>query len=252
MANRWENIEKSDRLYFLGFQNYCRWRLQPWNSKMLASLKKSYDQPRQHVKSRDITLLKNVHLVKAMIFPVVMYGCESWTIKKPEHWRIGAFELWCWRRLSRICWSKKSNQSILREISSEYSLEGLMLKLQYLGHMMQRKDSLEKTLILGQIEGRRRRGQQKMNGWMASLTQWTGVWASSGSWWWIGKPGVLQSMGLQRAGRDWATELNCPYFKEAFNFQVWTHFDRCLNCRGICSYPNRSKLQASPIKCMKQ
>ena len=153
----------------------------------------------------------------------------------------------------RVPWTaKRSNQFILKKISPECSLEGLMLKLQYLGHMMQRKDSLEKTLILGQIEGRRRRGQQKMNGWMASLTQWTGVWASSGSWWWIGKPGVLQSMGLQRAGRDWVTELNCPYFKEAFNFQVWTHFDRCLNCRGICSYPNRSKLQASPIKCMKQ
>ena len=111
MTNRWGNNGNSKTLYFLGFQNYCRWRLQPGNSKMLASLKKSYDQPRQHVKSRDITLLKKVHLVKAMVFPVVMYGCGSWTIKKPEHWRICAFELWFWRRLLRICWTARNQTS---------------------------------------------------------------------------------------------------------------------------------------------
>ena len=107
----------------------------------------------------------NVHLVKAMVFPVVMYGCESWTIKKAEHWRTDAFELWCWRRPLRVSWTaKRSNQSILKEISPEYSLEGLMLKLkfQYFGHLMRRADSLEKTLMLGKIEGRRRRGQQRM------------------------------------------------------------------------------------------
>ena len=113
------------------------------------------------LKSRDITLPTKVHLVKAMVFPVVVYGCESWTIKKAEHQRIDAFELWCWRRRLRIPWTaRRSNQSILKEISPEYSLEGLMskLKLQYFGHLMQRTDSLEKTLMLGKLEGRRRRG----------------------------------------------------------------------------------------------
>ena len=117
------------------------------------------------LKSRDIALSMKVHLVKAMVFPVVMYGCESWTGKKAEHRRNDAFELWCWRRLLRVPWTaRRSNQSILKEISPEYSLEGLMLKLklQYLGHLMRRVDSLEKTLMLGGIGGRRRRGRQRM------------------------------------------------------------------------------------------
>ena len=142
-----------------------------------------------------------------MVFPVVMYGRESWTIKKAEQWRIDAFELWCWRRLLRVSWSaRRSNQFILKEISPEYSLEGLMLKLklQYFGHLMQGTDSLEKTLMLGKIEGRRRRGR---DGWMASPTQWTWVWISSRSWW-IGKPGMLQFMEFQRVGHNWVTELN--------------------------------------------
>ena len=116
-------------------------------------------------KSRDITLLTKVHLVKAMVFPVVMYGHESWTIKKAECQRTDAFELWCWRRLSRVPWtSRRSNQSILKEISPEYSLEGLMLKLklQYFSHLMRRADSFEKSLMLGKIKGRRRRGQQRI------------------------------------------------------------------------------------------
>ena len=124
------------------------------------------------LKSRDITLPTKVHLVKAMVFPVVMYGCESWTIKKAEHQRIDAFELWCWRRLLRVPWTaRRSNQSILREISPEYSLEGLMLKLklQYFGHLMLRTNSLEKTLMLGKIEGRKRRGQKRMR-WLDGIT----------------------------------------------------------------------------------
>ena len=130
---------------------------------MLAPWKKSYDQPRQHIKSRDNTWPTKVHLVKAMVFPVVMYGCESWTIKKTEGRRIDAFELWYWRRLLRVpltAW--RSNQSILKEISPEYSLEGLMLKLklQYFAHLMQRTDSIEKTLMLGKIEGRTIGGRQ--------------------------------------------------------------------------------------------
>ena len=124
------------------------------------------------LKSRDITFPTKVHLVKAMVFPVVIYGCESWTIKKAECQRIDAFELWCWRRLLRVSWTaRRSNQSILKEISLEYSLEGLMLKLklQYFGHLMWRTDSFEKTLMLGKIEGRRRRRQQRMR-WLDGIT----------------------------------------------------------------------------------
>ena len=127
------------------------------------------------LKSRDITLPTKVRLVKAMVFPVVMYGRESWTIKKAERQRIDAFELWCWRRLLRIHWTeRKSNQSILKEISPEYSLEGLMLKLklQYFGHLMQRADSFEKTLMLGKTEGGRRKGQQRMK-WLDGITDST-------------------------------------------------------------------------------
>ena len=123
------------------------------------------------LKSRDITLSTKLHLVKAMVFPVVIYGCESWTINKAEHRRIDAFELWCWRRLLRVPWTaRRSNQSVLKDISLEYSLEGLMLKLklQYFGHLMQRTDSFEKTLILGKIEGRRRRGQKRMR-WLDGI-----------------------------------------------------------------------------------
>ena len=124
------------------------------------------------LKSRDITLLTKVCLVKAMVFPVVMYGCESWTIKKSEHQRIDAFELWCWRRLLRVPWTaRRSNQSILKEISPRCSLEGLMLKLklQYIGHLMQRTDLFEKTLMLGEIGGRRRRGRPRMK-WLDGIT----------------------------------------------------------------------------------
>ena len=127
------------------------------------------------LKSRDITLSTKVHLVKAMVFPVIMYGCESWTIKNAEHQRTDAFELWCWRRLSRVPWTaRRSNQSILKEIIPEYSLEGLMLelKLQYLGHLMWRTDSLEKTLVLGKIEGGKEKQWQRME-WLDGITDST-------------------------------------------------------------------------------
>ena len=158
-------------------------------------------------KSRDITLPTKVRLVKVMVFPVVMYGCESWTIKKAECWIIDAFELWCWRRLLRVPWNAgRSNQLILREISSEYALEGLMLKLklQYFGLSCEELIHWKKTKDWRQEE----MGTTGWDGWIASLTQWIWVWASSGSWWWRGKPGVLQSMGSQRVRHNWATELN--------------------------------------------
>ena len=154
--------------------------------------------------------------VKAMVFPVVTYRCESWTVKKAECWRIDAFELWCWRRLLRVPWTaRRSHQSILKEINPGISLEGMMLKLklQYFGNLMRRVDSLEETLMLGGIGGRRRRGRQRMrslNGISSSRhDSRTWVWVNSGSWWWTGKPGVLQFMGSPRFGHDWVTELNC-------------------------------------------
>ena len=154
---------------FLGAQNQCRWWPQPWNWKTLAPWKKSYDQL-SILKSRAITLSTKVCLVKAVVFPVVPYGCESWTIKKAECWRIDAFELWFWRRLLRVPWTtRRSNQSILKEISPEYSLM-LKLKLQDFCHLMWIDDSFEKTLMLGKTEGRRRRGQQRIR-WLNGITE---------------------------------------------------------------------------------
>ena len=170
MANRWGNNGNSDRLF--------SWA--PKSLQMVPAAMKLKDTysfegklwPTCILTCRDITLPTKVHLVKAMVFPGVMHGCESWTIKKAECQRIDAFELWCWRRLLRVLWTeRRSNQSILREISPEYSLEGLMLrlKLQYFGHLMWRTDSLEKTLMLGRTEGRRRRKRQRMR-WLDDIT----------------------------------------------------------------------------------
>ena len=163
------------------------------------------------LKSRDITLSTKVCPVKAMVFPVVMYGCESWSIKKAECRRIDAFELWCWKRFLRLPWTaRRSNQSILKEISPEYSLEGLMLKLklQYFGHLMGRTDSLEKTLMRERLKVGGEAEDRGRDGWMPSPIQWTWVWVGSRSWWWTGRPGMLQSVELQRVGQDWETELN--------------------------------------------
>ena len=154
MANRWVKSGRSDRFYFLVLQNHCRRWLLPWNLKMPTPWKKTMTNLDSVSKSRDITLLTKVRIVKA----VVMYGCESWTIKKALHQRIEAFELWCWRRLLRVPWiARRSNQSILKEFNLEYSLEGLMLKLQlqYFGYLMWRADSLENNLMLGKIEGKK-------------------------------------------------------------------------------------------------
>ena len=160
------------------------------------------------LKSRDITLSTKVHLVKAMVFPVVMYGCESWTITKAEHWKIDAFSLWCWRRLLRVPWTAgRFDQLILKEIRPEYSLETLMLKLQNFGHLMRRTNSFEKTLMLDKIEGRKRRGWQKiMVGWHHWLDghefeQALGVGDGQGGL-------ECCSPWGRRVGHDWATELN--------------------------------------------
>ena len=147
-----------------------------------------------------------------MVFPVVMYGCESWTLKKAERQRIDAFELWCWRRLLRVPWTaRRSNKSILKEISPVCSLEGLMLKLnlQYFGHLTRRVDSLEKTLTLGGIWGQEKKGttEHEMAGWPPRLDGHQ-FGLNSGSWWWTGRPGVLRFLGSQRVGHNWATELN--------------------------------------------
>ena len=181
------------------------------------------------LKSRDITLPTKVHLVKATVFPVVMYGCESWTVKKAERRRIDGFELWCWRRLLRVPWTgRRSNQSILREIRPEFSLERLMLKLklQYFGHLLGRTDSLVKTLMLGKIEGEMRRGWQTMIWLEASPTWWTWAWVNSGSWWCTGRLGMLQPMESQRIRHDWVTELN--WTDELQTQTDWYSSPRCL------------------------
>ena len=176
-----------------------------------------------------------VHLVKAMVFSVVMYGCESWTIKKAEHRRINAFEVWCWRRLLRVPWTARiSNQSILKDISPGCSLEGLMLrlKLQYFGHLIWRVDSLEKTLMLGGIGGRKRSGQQRMR-WLDGITDSMHVSLSElRSWWWTGRPGVVRFMVSQRVGHDWVTELNWMYM-----FQCYS-----LSCSQLMSRSDRYQL----------
>ena len=181
------------------------------------------------LKSRDTTLLTKVCIVKAMVFPVVLYGCESWIIKKTEGRRFDVSELWWWRRLLRVPrTARRSNQSILKEINTYDSLEGLLLKLklQHFGHLMWRANSLEKTLILGKTEGRRRRGDRGCDGWMASLTRWTWVWASSGRYWRTGKPGVLQSVTSQRVRHNWVTEQPPPIHGifSGKNIGVGSHF----------------------------
>ena len=163
------------------------------------------------LKSRDITLPTKVHLVKAMVFAVVMYGCESWTVKNAECRKIDAFELWCWRRLLRVPWTaRRSNQTILKEISPECSLEGLMLKLklQYFGHLMWRVDSLEKILMLGGIGGRRKRGRQRIR-WLGGITDLMYM-SLSGLWELVMDREAWRAVihGSQRVGHDWATELN--------------------------------------------
>ena len=161
---------------------------------MLAPWKKNYDQPRQHIEGRDVTLPTKVHLVKAMVFPVVMYGCESWTIKKAEHQRFGAFEVWYWRRLLRVPWTaRRSKQYILKEISSEYSLERLTLSWNsnILTTWWKELTHLKRPWCWERLRVGEEGDDRGWDGWMASLARWTSVWVNSGSWRWTGVPSVL-------------------------------------------------------------
>ena len=157
-----------------------------------------------------------VRLIKAMVFPVVVYGCESWTIKKAEHWRIDAFELWCWRRLLRVSWTgRRSNQSILKEVSPEYSLTDADDETPILWPPDAKNWLIGKHPDAGKDWRREEKGPREWDGWMASPTQWTWVWVNSWSWWWTGRPDMLQSMGSQRVGHIWLnnwTELNWQIF----------------------------------------
>ena len=187
---------------------------------------KSNDQHGQHIKKHRHYFDNKGPSVKAMVFPVVMYGCESWTIKKAEHGRTDAFELRCWKWLLRVPWTAwRSNQSILKEISPEYSLEGLILKLnlQYFGQRCKELNHLMRPWCWERFKAGGEGDNRGWDGWMASQwmplrwTQWTWVWVNSGSWWWTGRPGVLQSMVSQRVQHDWATELNWTNCSFHFN-----------------------------------
>ena len=176
--------------------------------KTLAPWKKSYDQLRHRVKKQRHYFVK-VHLVKAMVFPVVVYGCESWTVKKAECQRTDASKLWCWRRLLRVPWNaRRSKQSILTEISPECLLKGWSWNSNTLATWCEELTHLKRPSFWERLKAGGEGDDRGWDGWMAPPTQWTWVWVNSGSWWWTGRPGVVQSMGLQRVGHDWATELN--------------------------------------------
>ena len=175
-----------------------------------------------------------------MVFPVVMYGCESWTIKKAEHQRIDAFELWCWRRTLRVPWTAgRLNQSILKEISPKYSLKGLMLKLklQYFGHWCEELTCWKRPWPWERLKAEGEGDDREWDGWMASPTWWTWVWVNSESWWWTGRPGVLRFMGSQRVGQDGATKLSWPedtfsYFVE-LSLLIWVYRSSQICCRHL-------------------
>ena len=210
MANRRGNSGNTGRLCFLGSKITADSDCIHEIKRGLLLGRKVMNSLDSILESRDITLPTKVHLVKAMVFPIVMCGCDRWTIKKAQCQRTDAFELWCWRKLLRVPWTaRRSHQSILKDISPGCSLEGLMLKLklQYFGHLMRRTDSFGKTQCWERSKAGGEGDDRGWDGWKASPTQWTSVWASSVSWWWTGKP-RLQSMGLQRVRHDWATELN--------------------------------------------
>ena len=210
MSNRWGNSGNSDRLYFWGSKITADGDCSHEIKRHLLLGRKVMNNLNSLLKSRDITLPTKVHLVKAMVFPVVMYGYESWTIRKAECWGIDAFELWYWRRLLSVPWTtRRSNQSILKEISPEYALEGWMLKLklQHFVQVMWRADSFEKTLMLGKIEGRRRRGQQRMR-WLDGITNSVGM--------------SLSTLGV--GDRQWGLACCSPWGQEDLDMTEWINW----------------------------
>ena len=206
MANLCGKSGKCQISYFV-LQNHCGQWLQPQIKRHSLHGRKAMTNQDSVLRSRDSTLWLRSIESKLWFFPVVIYGCGSWTIRKAEHQRIDTFKLWCWGTLLSIPWiARRANHSFLKEINPKYLLEGLLLKLkfQYFGQLMWRAYSLEKTLLLGKIEGRRRR-MRGWHDWIASLAQWTWVWANSGRWWRSEKPGVLQLIRSQRVGHDLVT-----------------------------------------------
>ena len=206
-----KKVETVADFIFLGFKitadGDCSCEIKRW----LLLGRKAMKNLDNLLKSRDITLLTKVHLVKVMVFPVVMYGCESWTVKKAEHRKTDAFELWCSRRLLRVPWTARgSNKLILKEINPEYSLEGLMLKqkLQYFWPPDAKSWLIGNDWCWERLKARGEGEDRGWDSWMASPSWWTWVWVNSRSLWWTGRPGMLQFMGLQRVGNDWETELN--------------------------------------------
>ena len=231
MGNRWETVKTVSDLIFEGSivtaDGYCSHEIK----RPLLLGRKVVTNLDSILKSRDITLPTKFYLVKAMVFPVAVYGCGTWTVKKAEHQGIDAFQLWCWRRLLRVPWTaKKSNLSILKEISPVCSLEGLMLKLklQYFGHLMWRVDSLEKTLMLGDMGAWGEGDNRGWDGWMVLPTRWTRVWVNSGSWWWTGGLACCNSWGHKVSDTterlNW-TEVN----QQSYQFVCWST-SRLLPC----------------------
>ena len=214
MAKDGETME-TERLHFLGLQNHADGDCSHDSKRCLFLGRKAMTNLDSILKSRDITLLTKVHIVQALVSPVVTYGCESWTIKKAECWRTDAFELWCWTRLLKVPWTaRRSNQSILKEINPEYSLEGrcwswnsnnLATWCKELAHW-KRPWRWERLKAGGKGDNR------EQDGWMASPTQWIWIWANSGRWWRTWKTGMLQSMGSQRVRHDWVTEQQSLYY----------------------------------------
>ena len=210
MANWWGNNGNSDILYFWRLQITADGNYSHEIKRRLLLGRKAMTILDSILKNRDITLPTKVCLVKAMVFPVVMFGCESWTIRKAECGRIYAFELCYWRRLLRVpCTERRSNQSILKEMSPEYSLKGWCWSWNSntLATWCEELTHWKRTWCWERLKAGGEGDDRGWDGWMASPTRWPWVWVSSGSWWWTGKPGVLQSMGSQRVGHDWATEL---------------------------------------------